>query len=175
MHQSPLDATCSRHLRFRDLVECGETWQRLAGAVDNVPRQTGTWDGLRRVATEVLDPVIERFGPIRLTYGFAGPALTRQIAGRIAPSLDQHAGSELNARGRPTCPRLGQAVDLHVAGLGSRELAQWLIANTPFDRLYFYGDERPVHVSVGPDESRAVVTMLQGPSGRRIPKVVAGL
>ena len=40
----------------------------------------------------------------------------------------------------------------------------------PFDRLYFYGADRPVHVSVGPEEARAVVSMLLGPSGRRVPQ-----
>lgn len=148
---------------------------RLAGAVDNRPLQEATWDGLRRIATEVLDPVIDRFGAIRLTYGFASAALTRQVSGRIAPPLDQHAGSELNGRGHPICPRLGQAVDFDVAGVGSLELARWLILNTPFDRLYFYGDDRPVHVSVGPAESRAIVMMLAGPSGRRVPRTVTSL
>ncbi len=63
MHQTHLDATCSRHLRFRDLIECGETWARLTGVVDNTPRQAATWDGLRRIATDVLDPVIDRARP----------------------------------------------------------------------------------------------------------------
>jgi len=175
MHQTNLDATCSRHLRFRDLVECGETWTRLAGSVDNTPLQPATWEGLRRVATEVLDPVIDRFGAIRLTYGFASASLVRRISGRIAPYLDQHAGAELNARGAPICSRLGQAVDFEVSGVGGLALARWLMANTPFDRLYFYGDDRPVHVSVGPAGSRAVVTMLVGPSGRRIPRTVGAL
>jgi hypothetical protein len=44
-------------------------------------------------------------------------------------------------------------------------------ARLPFDRLYFYGTDRPIHVSVGPEEARGVVSMLQGPSGRRVPNV----
>lgn len=45
----------------------------------------------------------------------------------------------------------------------------WVARNTPFDRIYFYGSDRPLHVSVGPQESRAIVSMLAGPAGRRVP------
>jgi hypothetical protein len=44
------------------------------------------------------------------------------------------------------------------------------VENTPFDRLYFYGDDRPIHVSVGPDNSRQVVLMRKGKSGKLIPR-----
>lgn len=104
MPHDRLDATCSDHLRFRDLIACGETWLRLAGQVDNRPRQDATWDAIARLAQRVLDPVIDRFGPITLTYGFASRELTRQISGRIAPELDQHAGHELRRDGLPIPP-----------------------------------------------------------------------
>jgi hypothetical protein len=41
-----------------------------------------------------------------------------------------------------------------------------------FDRLYFYGEDRPLHVSVGPDESRAITAMLPSASGRRVPRQI---
>ena len=53
------------------------------------------------------------------------------------------------------------------------EAAQWLAANTPFDRLYFYGAERPIHVSQGPEHSQQIVRMLPGKNGRLIPRVVS--
>ena len=53
------------------------------------------------------------------------------------------------------------------------EVAQWIVTNTPFDRLYFYGDDLPLHVSYGPEQSRQIVTMTLGKSGRRIPRVVS--
>jgi hypothetical protein len=48
----------------------------------------------------------------------------------------------------------------------------WVVENTPFDRLYFYADDRPIHVSVGPENKREVVWMRKGKSGRLIPRVV---
>jgi len=47
------------------------------------------------------------------------------------------------------------------------EVAQWIVKNTPFDRLYFYGDHRPLHVSYGPENKREIVLMIsQSPSRR---------
>lgn len=164
-----LDRSCGRHLRFRDLIEAGETWRRVR--VPNLPQEAGTVAALQRLARDVLDPAIDEFGPIEITYGFASQELTRHVPGRIDPSLDQHAGHELRRDGRPICRRLGAAADFRFAGLCSRVLAAWIALNVPFDRLYFYGSDRPIHVSVGPEESRAVVSMLPGPSGKRVPRV----
>ena len=54
----------------------------------------------------------------------------------------------------------------------SRQVAVWICRNTAFDRLYFYGDDRPLHVSVGPENSRQIVVMRLHASGRLMPKVV---
>jgi hypothetical protein len=40
-----------------------------------------------------------------------------------------------------------------------------------FDRLYFYGDDLPLHVSAGPDNLKMVVSMLPNSAGRRIPRI----
>jgi hypothetical protein len=53
------------------------------------------------------------------------------------------------------------------------EVAQWIVANTPFDRLYFYGDDKPIHVSVGPNHDRQIVRMVENSSGTLLPRVVA--
>jgi hypothetical protein len=163
-----LDAPCGRRWRYRDIVEVGVTWERLKP--DNVPTRPETYEAIRTLCAELLDPVAEAFGMPTLTYGFASPALTRHIRSRIYPSLDQHAGCEPGRNGRPICPRLGQAVDLIVPGLCSGKLAVWIEENVQFDRLYFYGVGRPVHVSIGPERSASVVTMVAGPSGRLVPQ-----
>jgi hypothetical protein len=54
----------------------------------------------------------------------------------------------------------------------TREVALFVVDHTDFDRLYFYGPDRPVHVSVGPERKREIVLLRPGPSGRRIPRVV---
>jgi len=53
------------------------------------------------------------------------------------------------------------------------EVARWVAMHTPFDRLYFYGRDLPIHVSFGPQHSRQVVRMLPGKGGRLVPRVVA--
>lgn len=99
-----LDHPCGEHFTYRDFVECGETWSRLASpageSIDNAPRVPETFAALRSLCETVLDPAVKRFGRVVLTYGFASPRLTRHIRGRIAPALDQHASHELNRAGR---------------------------------------------------------------------------
>jgi hypothetical protein len=144
-----LDERCGEHFTFRDLIECGETQAKTG--IPNIPAQPETYNALARLATLVLDPVIDYFGPITLTYGFCSRELAKHIPGRITPELDQHASHELNTRGKPICKRLGAAVDFVVSDESMLEVAQWIINNTAFDRLYFYGDSRPLHVSCGPE------------------------
>lgn len=169
------DAQCGRHFSYRDLIECGETWKAAAATglpIDNVPLRRETYAAIRKLCRAVLDPLAERFGVPELTYGFASPRLASRIPGRIAPRLDQHASCELDRRGVPVCIRLGAAVDLIVPGVGSLEVARWIVARLAFDRLYFYADDRPIHVSAGPENTRAVVRMSRGPSGRFVPQTV---
>ncbi len=166
-----LDDPCGANFRFRDLIECGET-QAAAGSA-NVPRQAASFNALQDLAVHVLDPVIDYFGMIRLTFGFCSPELARAIPGRIDPKRDQHAAHELNRLGRIVCARLGAAVDFIVEDEDMLEVAQWVAANTPFDRLYFYGPDRPIHVSYGPNHDRQIVRMVRSTSGRLVPRVVA--
>jgi len=162
---------CGRFLTYRHLIQCGETQGRTGLA--NLPRQAGSWNVLQDLAEQVLDPVIDWFGMIRLTYGFCSPELAREIPARIEPKLDQHAAHEVNRRGKPVCERLGAAVDFIVEDEDMLEVARWVAANTPFDRLYFYGSDRPIHVSYGPEQSRQVVRMIAGKTGRLIPRVTS--
>lgn len=164
-----LDAPCGRTLRFRDLIECGETWQKVR--CDNTPREPQTYNALCELATDVLDPVIEYFGAIKLTYGFASPTLTRHIGRDIAPKLDQHASCEHGKGGHPICTRAGAAVDFLVEYEDMREVARWIAENCSFDRIYLYGSARPIHVSVGPERSGEVYE-LQVRGMRRIPRRV---
>ena len=161
-----LDEPCGQNYTFRQLIECGETWERIR--IDNIPKAADTYNALAELARNVLDPVIDYFGGIKLTYGFASPALTRHIKSRIAPKLDQHAACELTARGTSMCDRSGAAVDFLVEYEDMREVARWIVANCGFDRLYFYGSERPIHVSVGPLQSGEVYGLRES-GGRRIP------
>lgn len=162
-----LDRPCGEHFRFRDLIECGETWKR--NQPPNVPEQPETYNALCDLAVEILDPVIDYFGAIELTYGFASPALTRRISSRIAPERDQHASCELNHSGRLVCERRGAAVDFIVRDEDMKEVAQWIAQHCRFDRMYFYGANRPLHVSVGPENAQVIYEMIES-GARRVPR-----
>lgn len=156
---------------YRDLLECSKTWRdaHAAGdAIDNIPAEASTFEALRVLAEEVLDPVAATFGRPTITYCFAGPQLTRHVTGQIAPHLDQHASHERKGDAL-ICPRLGAAVDFSVDGHASNEIARWIFEHRRFDRIYIYGDARPIHVSVGPDNARMVVELRRSPSGHQVP------
>jgi hypothetical protein len=170
-----IDAPCGRYFRYRDLIECGDTWRRLAAAnsaPSNIPREADTIVAMQNICAVILDPAVDAFGKVVLTYGFSSAALARKIPNRIAPSLDQHAGSEKTTSGRAICGRGGIAADFRVPGVSTAEVARWVCSTTQFDRLYFYGDHQPLHVSVGPDSTGQVVMMEKKPSGRLVPRVI---
>ncbi|WP_256360246.1 hypothetical protein [Methylomonas koyamae] len=95
----------------------------------------------------------------------------KHIKKRVAPKLDQHAAYELNSKKNLICPRLGAAVDFIVDDENMREVADWIAENMPYDRLYFYGEDRPIHVSYGPDNKKEYVDMLLTKTGIIIPKI----
>lgn len=98
---------CGRNLSYRQLIECGETQQTTGLA--NCPKQPDSYTALYDLAIHILDPVIDYFGMIRLSYGFCSHDLGKHINKRVAPKLDQHAASELNSKKNLICPRLGAA------------------------------------------------------------------
>ncbi len=165
-----LGEPCGKYHRFRDFIECGET-QAITGLA-NLPEQLESYNALARLAVNIIDPVMDYFGGIELTYGFCSRELAKQIPARIAPNLDQHASHELNTCGNPICKRSGAACDFIVPDESMLEVAQWIVENTSFDRLYFYGDDLPIHVSYGEEHNRSIVVMKVSANGRLYPVVV---
>jgi hypothetical protein len=162
-----LDEACGQYHCFRNFIECGETQAKIQLA--NLPKQVETYHALRQLAVEVIDPVMDYFGGIELTYGFCSRKLATHINGRIDPSRDQHASHELNTRGNLICKRLGAACDFIISDESMLEVAQWIVENTGFDRLYFYGDDLPIHVSIGSENSQAIAVMKLSANGRLYP------
>jgi DNA phosphorothioation-associated putative methyltransferase len=161
------DRSCGQHFTYRQLIECGETQAKTG--LPNLPKQPDSYTALFDLAAYILDPLIDYYGPIKLTYGFSSPELANNIKGRIAPKLDQHAACELNRNGEPVCPRLGAAVAFIVEDEDMEEVARWIIANLPYDRLYFYGKDRPIHLSYSQQPAREAYA-LREIGGRRVPK-----
>ncbi|MFQ2517993.1 hypothetical protein ACK32E_19405 [Aeromonas caviae] len=166
-----LTHTCSNYFTFEMLFHCGETWQQMQ--CENVPEQEASWLAYQALAQKLLDPLVEQFGMPILTFGFCGHRLRRAIQGkpqpRIAPRLDQHAACELNRHGQLICHRQGAAIDLIYPARSSAQIANWLACHTPFDRLYFYGSERPLHLTHGPEQSRTMTQLIEH-QGRRLPR-----
>jgi hypothetical protein len=147
----------SRHFKLLDFIECGETYHQ--GKIDNSPHEPNSVTAIEALSYEILDPLKEKYGDIQLTYALSTRNLLTHIERRIAPRYDQHAAHELNGRGTRICRRDGFAVDFQIAGVGSLSIAKQIARELPFDRLYFYGDQRPLHVSYGPEHSRNICVM----------------
>jgi DNA phosphorothioation-associated putative methyltransferase len=140
-----LDEPCGENLTFRDLVECGAGWQ--THQLPNLPLHPDSYTALYDLATRLLDPVIDYFGDIVLTFGFCSPELARKLKWG-ALKTDQHAAHELGRTGKPVCARLGAAVDFLVEDEDMLEVAQWIVSEElPFDRMVLYGTDRPMHLS----------------------------
>ncbi len=163
-----LDTRCGASLTYRALIQCGETRQRLG--IANLPLNPETYNALHDLTTQILDLVIEYFGSIRLTYGFSSSTLARNIQRGIAPKLDQHAACERGPSGAFLCERGGAACDFIVEDEDMRDVAEWIIANLQFDRLYFYGPNRPIHVSYAPDPARLAYRMVSSLGERTMPR-----
>ena len=171
-HLPALDAPCGQYHTFRDFIECGTTQARTG--LPNLPKQAESYNALAALAQHIIDPVMDYFGGIELTYGFCSPELAKHIKGSIDPKLDQHAAYEFNTRGFLVCERKGAACDFIVPDEDMLEVAQWVVQNTPFDRLYYYGANKPIHVSYSSTPVKMIVHMLTSKTNptRLIPKVV---
>ena len=165
---------CSQHFKYSDFFECSNTWKSTSAV--NLPQSADTCIAIKQISQAILDPLVDKYGEVTLTYGFCSAKLANQIKKNaqptITPSLDQHAGYELNSRGNRICKRDGFACDFIIPKESMRKVSRWLIQNCDFDRLYFYDDTRPIHVSIAPENHRQIVIMKPLASGKYIPRVV---
>jgi DNA phosphorothioation-associated putative methyltransferase len=164
-----LDAPCGQFLKYRDLIECGET--RARTGIPNLPKEPDSYTALLELSRNILDPVIEYFGMIKLTYGFCSPELAKQVPGRIAPELDQHAAHEKKRNGKYVCVRLGSACDFIVEDEDMEEVARWIAEHIQFDRLYLIDGSRPIHVSYSHNLSSQIVRLVPARGNHYVPRI----
>ena len=165
-----LTKACSKYFDFKDFFECSDTYKSIL--CDNVPVEAETFEAVKYLAHEILDKVQEEFGQLDLTYGFCSAELNKHIPKNNYPKLDQHAGHELNKKGNSICERLGFAVDFIVPDVPSLKVAKFIASKLRFDRLYYYGNDRPIHVSLNQNPIHSIVLMkLYG--HRRIPSRIS--
>jgi len=142
--------------------------------IDNSPNEQSI-NAISELCSNILLPLENELGEVSITYGFTSHTLLKKIQklnpSRIAPNLDQHASYEKNSRGKVICGRGGAACDIFVTGFENNmyEVAKWAAEKLPFDRMYLYGNDRPIHLSFGPEQSRFIQTMNTRLDGRRFP------
>lgn len=138
-----------------DLYQQLINWHKIkhTSECENIPSALSA-QYLNQLATVVLLPISKQFSKLTITYGFTSPELSRYIQryspSGTAPNLDQHACVEVNTKDKLICDRNGAACDFLVKGYENRmhEVAQYICQHLPFDKLYFYGRNRPIHISV---------------------------
>lgn len=122
-------------------------FKHLQYAGNNTP-STSSHAQLLLLKNEILKPLSE-LGHISITYGFTSHTLLRYILknspGDMAPEIDQHASMELNSRGNRICKRDGAACD-------------------------FYGKDRPIHITIGPQNTRYALIREKRSDGLRVNK-----
>lgn len=164
------------YLTLEELCTCTQTYRKYADRIDPYPENPEeTIPALETLCRYILDPVIAHFGRERfqLTYGFCSNDLKRFLAqkdpetgiknGRVDPSRDQHMAHEKNQTGKYYCDRLGAACDFRIVGLESDRLVKWILEQQlPFDSLYYYGSDRPIHISYSPHLKYAIWTFTDG-------------
>lgn len=161
-----------KYLTLEDFCTCTQTYQKYAAKIHPFPQNPEeTLPALQKLNQLILDPIIDSFGinNFRLTYGFCSKDLKRHLDkkdpetghknGRVAPELDQHMAQEVNKNGKYYCQRRGAACDFIILGLASNHVVDWILnQELPFDSLYFYGVDKPIHISHGAQHKRDIIT-----------------
>jgi hypothetical protein len=165
-----------KYLTLEKFCTCTQTYRTYKDQINPFPANPQeTIPAILALIEAIVDPVIDEFGcdRFRLTYGFCSKDLKRYLEkkdpvtgqknGRVAPELDQHLAHEVNQKGHYYCHRLGASCDFLILDLSSSALVEWILAHQlPFDSLYFYGENRPIHISYGPQQKRDIWTFTRG-------------
>ena len=144
-------------------------------SIHNSPKEVASINSILILIEAILLPVSKKFGEIKITYGFVSPELNRYIQRNSSsgtyPSTDQHAASELNQANNQICNRHGLACDFIVNDYENQmgQIMLFIVNNLDFDKIYYYGNDKPLHVSVGHKSERHLQIMNVSVNGRRIP------
>ena len=129
----------SRNFTLQELIK-SDTAIRMD--INNNPN-SGQIEKLKALCENILQPVRDHFGRVKVTSGFRSEQLCLKIGSSIN---SQHAKAE--------------AADFECMGTDNAELADWIYANLDFDQLIleFYTPGEPnsgwIHCSYTPDQPR---------------------
>lgn len=160
-----------KYLTLDEFCTCTQTYHKYSEKINPYPNSEASILAMQELNYWILDPIIDYFGRenFKLTYGFCSHDLRIYLEkkdpitgiknGRVAPSLDQHIAHEVKKNGDYYCQRLGASCDFLIVDFKSNQLVNWILEQRlPFDSLYFYGQDRPIHISYGPQHKRAIWT-----------------
>lgn len=163
------DIKIGKYLTLEDFCTCSNTYKKYATRINPEPKNTQTISALKDLSQFIIDPIIDNFGQdkFQLTYGFCSADLKRYLDkkdpvtgiknGRIDTTRDQHMAHEIKPNSKYYCERLGAACDFLIIDVDSNQLVEWiLLQKLPFDSLYFYGKNRPIHISYGFQHKRDI-------------------
>jgi hypothetical protein len=146
-----------RQVSLKELL-FSETATRLG--IDNTPTDQ-VLINLQTLIYEVIEPIINQFGDIKITSGYRSPELCKAIG---SSTTSQHT--------------LGQAVDCEVIGVPNKELADWVVKNLTYDQviLEFWKPEEInsgwVHISYNKSNNRKMYLRAYKANGRTVYEVL---
>ena len=111
--------------------------------LDNSPSLT-VIDNLQKLVDNVLQPLRDKVGPVKVNSGYRSPAVNTAVGG--SPTSDHCKGF---------------AADIEVAGMSTQELARFINGLFPFTQLImeFYQEGKPtsgwVHISYDPSDLKS--------------------
>ncbi len=129
---------------------------------------------LEELVSEILLPINRILGKPIITYGFTSFSLKKHIQktspSGTAPTLDQHSSHEANSVGKQICSRGGAACDFYIEGAPTSNIVRFITQKLNYDRIYYYGNNRPLHVSIHlTDPLKHLQIMGESENGRRYP------
>jgi len=103
------------------LKEFTKSQTAIRFGIDNTP-QGDHLDALKDLVENILQPIRDNFGSVRITSGYRSHDLNEKIGGS---QKSQHS--------------VGQAADFEITGLDNFDLAVWISDNLVFDQLIIEG------------------------------------
>ena len=149
----------SRNFSLQELTKSDTAIRK---GIDNEPNADQI-DKLKSLCENILQPVRDHFGRVKITSGFRSPELCLAIGSSIN---SQHAKAE--------------AADFECPGVDNAELADWIHKNLPYDQLIleFYTPGEPnsgwIHCSWIQDQPRASYLWAYKSEGKTKYKPVLG-
>ena len=146
-----------REVSLKELL-FSETATRLG--IDNTPTYQIIIN-LQTLIQEVINPIVNNFGDIKITSGYRSPELCLKIGSSIK---SQHC--------------LGMAVDCEVLGVANKELADWVVNNLDYDQciLEFWKPEEAnsgwVHISYNKANNRKMYLRAYKSNNRTVYEVI---